>query len=163
MLDVCGVSSVPELFRSIPPSLRLPRPLDVPAAADEVSLFAEFQRLAARNRTEHPPFIGAGAYAHHVPSVVDQLLLRGEFFTAYTPYQPEIAQGTLQALFEWQTYVCLLTGLEVANASMYDAATSLAEAVMLATRATSRSRVLVSAALHPEYRKVLATYLASTG
>src|SRR5512137_99295 len=163
MLDVCGVSSVTDLFRSIPAPLRLGRPLDVPAAADEVSLVSEFQRLAARNRTEHPPFVGAGAYAHHVPAVVDQLLLRGEFFTAYTPYQPEIAQGTLQALFEWQTFVTLLTGLEVSNASMYDGATATAEAVLLATRATSRDKVVVSGALHPEYRKVLATYLASTG
>ena len=93
MLDVCGVSSIAELFRSIPENLRLGRLLDVPAAVDEVSLFSEFQRLAARNRTEHPPFVGAGAYAHHVPPVVDQLLLRGEFFTAYTPYQPESPRG----------------------------------------------------------------------
>ena len=128
-----------------------------------MSLLSEFQRLAARNRTEHPPFVGAGAYAHHVPPVVDQLLLRGEFFTAYTPYQPEIAQGTLQALFEWQTFVTLLTGLEISNASMYDGASATAEAVLLATRTTSRDKVVVSAALHPEYRKVLATYLASTG
>jgi len=163
MLDVCGVSSISDLFRSIPAGLRLERPLDVPAATDEVSLLAEFQRLAARNRTEHPPFIGAGAYAHHVPPVVDQLLLRGEFFTAYTPYQPEIAQGTLQALFEWQTFVTLLTGLEISNASMYDGASATAEAVLLATRTTNREKVVVSAALHPEYRKVLATYLASTG
>jgi len=163
MLDVCGVSSISDLFRSIPAKLRLERPLDVPAATDEVSLLAEFQRLAARNRTEHPPFIGAGAYAHHVPPVVDQLLLRGEFFTAYTPYQPEIAQGTLQALFEWQTFVTLLTGLEISNASMYDGASATAEAVLLATRTTSRDKVVVSAALHPEYRKVLSTYLASTG
>ncbi len=163
MLDACGVKSVDDLFRSIPEGLRLRRPLDVPPAADEVSLHAEFRRMAARNQTEHPPFIGAGAYPHHVPPAVDQLLLRGEFFTAYTPYQPEISQGTLQALFEWQTFVCLLTGLDVSNASMYDGATSTAEAVLMATRLTGRNRVVVSAALHPEYRKVLSTYLASTG
>src|SRR5512136_18888 len=162
MLDACGVTSITELFRSIPAKLRLARPLDVPAATDEVSLLSEFQRLSARNRTEHPPFIGAGAYAHHVPPVVDQLLLRGEFFTAYTPYQPEIAQGTLQALFEWQTFVTLLTGLEISNASMYDGASATAEAALLATRATGRDKVVVSGALHPEYRKVLTTYLAST-
>src|SRR5512143_3906767 len=145
MLDVCGVSSVAELFRSIPAPLRLGRPLDVPAAADEVALVAELQRLAARDRVEHPPFIGAGAYAHHVPAVVDQLLLRGEFFTAYTPYQPEIAQGTLQALFEWQTFVTLLTGLDVSNASMYDGATATAEAALMATRLTDRKKIVVSA------------------
>ena len=163
MLDACGVPSVSALFGSIPDRLRLARPLAVPAAVDEISLVAEFQRMASRNRTEHPPFIGAGAYAHHVPAVVDQLLLRGEFFTAYTPYQPEIAQGTLQALFEWQTFVTLLTGLEISNASMYDGASATAEAVLLATRATGRDKVVLSAALHPEYRKVVATYLASTG
>jgi len=163
MLDACGVKSIDDLFRSIPEKLRLRRPLDLPGATDEISLLSEFRKLASHNRTEHPPFIGAGAYPHHVPPAVDQLLLRGEFFTAYTPYQPEVAQGTLQALFEWQTFVCLLTGLEVSNASMYDSASSTAEAVLMATRLTGRSRVVVSAALHPEYRKVLATYLASTG
>src|SRR5512135_1303119 len=163
MLDAVGAKSLDDLFRSIPQPLRLTRPLDVPPALDEISLFAEFRRLAEKNDVEHPPFIGAGCYPHHVPPAVDQLLLRGEFFTAYTPYQPEVSQGTLQALFEWQTFVTLLTGLEIANASMYDGATATAEAVLLATRATSRDKVVVSAALHPEYRKVLATYLASTG
>ncbi|HET7752571.1 MAG TPA: aminomethyl-transferring glycine dehydrogenase subunit GcvPA, partial [Anaeromyxobacteraceae bacterium] len=129
---------------------------------DEVSLLSEMRRMAARNAVEHPPFLGAGAYAHHVPPAVDQLLLRGEFFTAYTPYQPEISQGTLQALFEWQTFVCLLTGMDVANASMYDAASATAEAALMAARLTGRKRIVVSAAVHPEYRKVLSTYLAST-
>ncbi len=163
MLEVAGVKTVTELFRSIPERLKLARPLDVPPPADEIALLAEFRQLAARNQVEHPPFLGAGAYPHHVPPVVDQMLLRGEFFTAYTPYQPEISQGTLQALFEWQTFVCLLTGLDVANASMYDGATATAEAVLMATRITGRKKVVVSAAVHPEYRKVLATYLASTG
>jgi glycine dehydrogenase subunit 1 len=143
--------------------MRLRRPLDVPPSTDEIGLLAEFRRLASRNAVEHPPFVGAGAYAHHVPPTVDQLLLRGEFFTAYTPYQPEVSQGTLQALFEWQTFVTLLTGLEVSNASMYDGATAMAEAALMAGRLTERKRMVVSAAVHPEYRRVLATYLASTG
>ncbi|MBI5070329.1 MAG: aminomethyl-transferring glycine dehydrogenase subunit GcvPA [Deltaproteobacteria bacterium] len=163
MLEAIGAPSLESLFRSIPEGLRLRRPLDVPAAADEIALLAELSRLAARNRVEHPPFVGAGAYPHHVPPAVDQLLLRGEFFTAYTPYQPEVSQGTLQALFEWQTFVTLLTGLEVSNASMYDGATAMAEAALMATRLTDRSKVVVSAAVHPSYRAVLATYLVSTG
>jgi glycine dehydrogenase subunit 1 len=162
MLAAAGVKSLDDLFRSIPEELRLRRPLEVPPALDEISLLAEMRRMAARNETQHPPFIGAGAYPHHVPPVVDQLLLRGEFFTAYTPYQPEVSQGTLQALFEWQTFVCLLTGLEVANASMYDGASATAEAALMATRLTGRRKIVVGAALHPEYRRVLATYLAST-
>jgi glycine dehydrogenase subunit 1 len=162
MLETAGADSLADLFRSIPEPLRLARPLAVPPALDEVSLLAEFGRLAARNQAEHAPFIGAGAYPHHVPPAVDQLLLRGEFFTAYTPYQPEVSQGTLQALFEWQTMVCLLTGLDVANASMYDGASATAEAALMATRLTGRKKIVVSAAVHPEYRKVLATYLAST-
>jgi glycine dehydrogenase subunit 1 len=163
MLSAIGAESVEALFRSIPDRLRLRRPLEVPPAVDEIGLLAEFRRLAARNAVEHPPFVGAGAYPHHVPPAVDQLLLRGEFFTAYTPYQPEVSQGTLQALFEWQTFVAMLTGLEVANASMYDGATAMAEAALMATRLTDRNRIVVAAAVHPEYRRVLATYLASTG
>ncbi|HEX9050950.1 MAG TPA: aminomethyl-transferring glycine dehydrogenase subunit GcvPA [Anaeromyxobacter sp.] len=162
MLDAVGAKSLDDLFRSIPQPLRLTRPLDVPPAVDEISLFAEFRRLAARNDVAHPPFAGAGCYPHHLPPAVDQLLLRGEFFTAYTPYQPEISQGTLQALFEWQTFVCLLTGMDVSNASMYDGATATAEAALMATRITGRKKIVVSAAVHPEYRKVLATYLRST-
>ncbi len=159
MLEATGAKSLDDLFRSIPEKLRLKRPLDVPPALDEISLFAEFRRMAAKNEVGHPPFVGAGAYPHHVPPTVDQLLLRGEFFTAYTPYQPEISQGTLEALFEWQTFVCLLTGMEVSNASMYDGATAMAEAALMATRITGRKKLVVSAAIHPEYRKVLATYL----
>jgi glycine dehydrogenase subunit 1 len=162
MLDAIGAKSLPELFRSIPDRLRLERQLDLPPALDEIALFAELRRLAARNDTSHPPFLGAGCYPHHVPPVVDQLLLRGEFFTAYTPYQPEISQGTLHALFEWQTFVCLLTGMDVSNASMYDAATATAEAALTATRLTGRKKIVVSTALHPAYRDVLATYLRAT-
>ena len=163
MLGVVGAKKLDDLFRSIPDKLRVKRPLQVPPALDEIALFAEMRRLAARNETSHPPFVGAGAYPHHVPPAVDQLLLRGEFFTAYTPYQPEVSQGTLQALFEWQTFVCLLTGLEVANASMYDGASATAEAALMATRLTDRKKIVVSAAIHPEYRHVMRTYLASTG
>ena len=162
MLAAAGAESLDSLFRSIPEGLRLRRPLNVPPALDEIALFAEMRRLAARNETDHPPFVGAGAYPHHVPPVVDQLLLRGEFFTAYTPYQPEVSQGTLQALFEWQTFVCLLTGLDVANASMYDGSSATAEAALMAARVTDRRKIVVSAAVHPEYRRVLRTYLAST-
>jgi glycine dehydrogenase subunit 1 len=162
MLGAVGARSLGDLFRSIPEPLKLKRPLDIPPALDEIALFAEFQRLAGRNRVENPPFIGAGYYPHHVPPVVDQLLLRGEFFTAYTPYQPEVSQGTLQALFEWQTFVCLLTGMEVANASMYDGASAAAEAALMATRITGRRKLVISAALHPEYQKVITTYLAAT-
>ncbi len=162
MLEAAGAKSLDDLFRSIPEGLRLKRPLDVPPALDEIALFEEFRRLSSRNDVAHPPFAGAGSYPHHVPPVVDQLLLRGEFFTAYTPYQPEISQGTLQALFEWQTFVCLLTGMDVSNASMYDGATSTAEAALMATRVTGRRKIAVSAAVHPEYRRVLATYLRST-
>ncbi len=162
MLDAVGAESLDELFRSIPEKLRLKRPLEVPPALDEIALFAEMRRMAAKNETAHPPFVGAGAYAHHVPPAVDQLLLRGEFFTAYTPYQPEISQGTLQALFEWQTFVCLLTGMDLSNASMYDGATATAEAALMATRLTGRRKIVVSAAVHPEHRKVLVTYLRAT-
>ncbi|HTN53413.1 MAG TPA: aminomethyl-transferring glycine dehydrogenase subunit GcvPA [Anaeromyxobacter sp.] len=162
MLEAAGAKSLGDLVRSIPEPLRLRRPLDLPPALDEIALLGEMRRLAGRNDVAHPPFAGAGCYPHHVPPVVDQLLLRGEFFTAYTPYQPEISQGSLQALFEWQTFVCLLTGLDVSNASMYDGATATAEAALMATRLTGRKKIVVSAAVHPEYRKVLDTYLRST-
>jgi glycine dehydrogenase subunit 1 len=162
MLSAIGVRSLDDLFRSIPDELKLRRPVAIPPPLDEIALFAEMRRLAARNETDHPPFIGAGAYPHHVPPVVDQLLLRGEFFTAYTPYQPEVSQGTLHALFEWQTFVCMLSGLEVANASMYDGASAMAEAALMAARLTGRKKIAVSAAVHPEYRRVLRTYLASS-
>lgn len=162
MLAATGVETIDDLFRSIPTELRLKGPLAVPPPVDEISLFAEMRRLAARNQTEHPPFLGAGAHPHHIPPAVDQLLLRGEFFTAYTPYQPEVSQGTLQALFEWQTFVSLLTGLDVANGSMYDGATSTAEAALMASRLGRKDKLVVSAAVHPEYRRVLRTYLAAS-
>jgi glycine dehydrogenase subunit 1 len=163
VLSRLGKKSLEDLFDSIPKELQLSRPLDIPPALDERGLFTLFSALAAKNSSS-APFIGAGAYPHHVPAAVDQLLLRSEFYTAYTPYQPEISQGTLQAIFEFQTFVSLLSGLPVANASMYDGATACAEAVLLALRVKKgRPRILVSRALHPSYRQVVQTYLSASG
>lgn len=163
MLQAIGAPSLDALFDSIPRELQLHRRLEVPEALDERALLDHLAALAAKGPSA-PPFLGAGAYPHHVPAAVDQLLLRGEFYTAYTPYQPEISQGTLQAIFEFQTYVALLTGLDVANASMYDGATAAAEAALLCSRVHSdRSAVALSRALHPAYRKVVRAYLEPTG
>ncbi len=161
MLDVIGAPSVEALFESIPEKFRLNRPLDVPAALSEQELFAELTALAERNAHagSHDWFLGAGTYAHFVPSAVDALASRSEFYTAYTPYQPELSQGTLQAIFEWQTMICPPTGLAAANASMYAGPSAAAEAALLAMRATRRSRVVVSAGVHPSYLEVLRTYL----
>ena len=163
MLAAVGAPSLDALFASIPDALKLKRPLRLPEPADERGLGDYLGGLAAQNRAA-PPFLGAGAYPHRVPAAVDQLLLRSEFYTAYTPYQPELAQGTLQAIFEFQTFVCLLTGLEVANASMYDGATACAEAALLALRlGKDRRKVVMSRALHPAYRDVVHTYLVPGG
>lgn len=163
MLAAVGAESIDALFTSIPEDLRLNRPLALPEPLDEAQLMGELEELAAMNLSS-PPFLGAGAYPHHVPPAVDQLLLRSEFYTAYTPYQPEISQGTLQAIFEFQTFVCLLTGAEVANASMYDGATAAAEAALMAVRLSKGpAKVVVARSLHPEYRRVLDTYLAHSG
>lgn len=160
MLAAIGAESVDALFTTIPEELRLNRQLDLPEAMDEATLLAHLESLQAKNGVK-PPFLGAGAYPHHVPPTVDQLLLRSEFYTAYTPYQPEIAQGTLQAIFEFQTLVCLLTGADVANASMYDGASAAAEAALMALRINKGTRrILIGRNVHPEYRKVVATYLA---
>jgi glycine dehydrogenase subunit 1 len=163
MLAAIGASSVDALFTSIPPEARLNRPLKLPEPLDEASLTMEIEAIAKMNSTA-TAFLGAGAYPHHVPAIVNQLLLRSEFYTAYTPYQPEMSQGTLQAIFEYQTLVCLLTATEVANASMYDGATGAAEAALMALRlAKGRHRILVGRNVHPEYRRVLHTYLAAAG
>lgn len=163
MLQAVGAPSLDALFDSIPRELQLQRPLDVPEALDERALLDHLAALAAKGPSA-PPFLGAGAYPHHVPAAVDQLLLRSEFYTAYTPYQPEISQGTLQAIFEFQTYVALLTALDVANASMYDGATAAAEAALLCSRVHSdRSAVALARSLHPAYRKVVRSYLEPTG
>lgn len=133
MLHQIGLNSAADLFESIPADLRLSRDLDTPAALSEIELLARFERMAAHNAgAKRASFVGAGVYSHYIPTIVDHIISRSEFFTAYTPYQPEISQGTLQAIFEFQTLVCQLTGMEVANASMYDGSTALAEAVLMA-------------------------------
>jgi glycine dehydrogenase subunit 1 len=159
MLGAIGVSSLEELLR-VPDAIAFARSLDVPAALPETDLSLAISEYAARNRaaTDYVSFLGAGAYRHYCPPVVMALAMRGEFLTAYTPYQPEVSQGYLQAIYEWQTYICLLTGLDVANASVYDGATALAEAAIMAVNATGRRAILVSSAVHPNYREVLRTY-----
>ncbi len=154
MLGVIGAASVDELFADVPGPARLDGPLDLPPHQGEWEVEKAFRALAGRNLSpsEVPSFLGAGAYRHHIPASVDHLIQRSEFLTSYTPYQPEIAQGTLQHLFEFQSQVALLTGMEVANASMYDGATSCAEAVLMAKRQTRRARAILSGGLHPHYR-----------
>jgi len=164
MLQEIGVASIENLFDSIPEDLRLLKRLDVPAALSEIELLKRFGDVGARNTAaSRVSFLGAGAYSHYVPTVVDHLISRSEFFTAYTPYQPEISQGTLQSIFEFQTLVCQLTGMELANASMYDGSTALAEAVLMAERVTRRSKVIASSAIHPQYLEVAQTYVQHAG
>jgi glycine dehydrogenase subunit 1 len=164
MLAVIGKTSVDELFTSIPEEARFQGALKVPDALDEASLMAQMKSLAEKNTAATMlSFLGAGAYAHHFPPAVDQLLLRSEFYTAYTPYQPEVAQGTLQAIWEFQTIVSELYGLPLANASLYDGASATAEAAQMARRLTKRDRVLVCRSVHPDYRKVTETYLGGAG
>jgi glycine dehydrogenase subunit 1 len=164
MLEAMGLGSAQELFDSIPQDLLLKRPLNTPAALSEIELLDQFERMAARNiGARRASFLGAGAYSHYIPTIVDHIISRSEFFTAYTPYQPEISQGTLQTIFEFQTLVCQLTGMEVANASMYDGSTALAEAVLMAERVTKRSKVIASSAGHPQYLEVVRTYVQHAG
>jgi glycine dehydrogenase subunit 1 len=164
MLRQIGLSSATELFHSIPEDLRLRGDLNTPAALSELELLAGFERMAAQNpAARRSSFLGAGAYSHYIPTVVDAIISRSEFFTAYTPYQPEISQGTLQVIFEFQTLVCQLTGMEVANASMYDGSTALAEAVLMAERVTHRSKIIAAGAVHPEYLEVVRTYVQHAG
>jgi glycine dehydrogenase subunit 1 len=164
MLEAIGLGSAEELFDSIPKELRLQRPLNTPAALSEIELLDSFDRMAARNAgARRISFMGGGAYSHYIPTIVDHILSRSEFFTAYTPYQPEISQGTLQTIFEFQTLVCQLTGMEVSNASMYDGSTALAEAVLMAERVTKRSKVVASTATHPQYLEVIRTYVQHAG
>lgn len=163
MLAAIGVKSVEELFMSIPERYRLKGPLNLPGPMSEAEVIRYFQERAAENSVGYTSFLGAGVYSHLRSVVTDALLQRGEFLTSYTPYQAEITQGTLQAIFEFQTLMCQLTGQEVANASMYDGSTATTEAVLMAERVTGRSRVLVARSLHPEYREVLRTYAKNSG
>lgn len=165
MLQAVGAASVEDLLADIPAGVRFQGRLAVGEALDEMSLMRHLRALAGKNADfgRYPSFLGAGIYDHHAPSVINHLLLRGEFYTAYTPYQAEISQGELQAIFEFQSYICELTGTVVANASMYDGATALAEAAALAAAATKRQRIVVSRTVHPEARQVLATTAKGLG
>ncbi|HMJ25647.1 MAG TPA: aminomethyl-transferring glycine dehydrogenase subunit GcvPA, partial [Pyrinomonadaceae bacterium] len=164
MLQQLGAASIESLFDSIPEDLRLNQPLNVPAAMSEIELLKAFDEMGALNTAAgRISFLGGGAYSHYVPTIVDHLISRSEFFTAYTPYQPEISQGTLQSIFEFQTLVCQLTGMDIANASMYDGSTAMAEAVLMAERVTKRSKVIASAAVHPQYLEVAQTYVQHAG
>src|SRR5487761_399686 len=163
MLDALGLSSVDDLFSHIPEFCRLGRPLALPAGQSEPEILEAFRSFAQANAPGFASFLGAGAYHHFRPVLIDALISRGEWFTAYTPYQPEISQGTLQSIFEFQTMICQLTGMEVANASMYDGSTAMAEAALMARRLTGRRSVVVARSVHPEYREVLTTYAFHQG
>lgn len=165
MLAAMGMKSMQDLFADIPEKVRLARELNIPGPLSEQELVKHLGELSGKNANlaDYVSFLGGGIYDHYVPSVINHLLLRPEFFTAYTPYQPEISQGTLTAIFEYQTLICRLTGMEVANASMYDGASALAEAVLMAGEAVKRKEILLSAAVHPEYREVVKTYARGQG
>jgi glycine dehydrogenase subunit 1 len=158
MLAAIGAASIDNLFAVIPAERRLTRDLDVPRAHAESEIIDYFRAAGAKNATDYASFLGAGAYRHYRPVIIDSLVQRGEFLTSYTPYQAEISQGTLQAVFEFQTMIAELTGMDVANASMYDGSTSAVEAVRMAMRITGRDKTVVAASVHPEYREVMATY-----
>jgi glycine dehydrogenase subunit 1 len=163
MLAEIGAASIDDLFASIPAEYRLDRDLDVPRQQAESEIVQYFRAAGDRNSTGVASFLGAGAYRHYRPVIIDSLVQRGEFLTSYTPYQAELAQGTLQAIFEFQTMIAELTGMDVANASMYDGSTGAAEAVMMAVRVTGRHKAVVASTVHPEYREVLATYAKHQG
>jgi glycine dehydrogenase subunit 1 len=158
MLAALGMGSAEELFAHLPADVKLDRPLDIPAGQSEYEIVEYFNGLAAQNANGYASFLGAGVYRHFRPVVIDPLATRGEFLTAYTPYQAEISQGVLTTIFEFQTMIAQLTGMDVANASMYDGSTAVPEAGMMAARITRRDKLLVAKTLHPEYREVLNTY-----
>ena len=163
MLAAIGVASIDELFRDIPAAMRFGRELDVPPALAEAELTRHLEELAAKNILDDISFLGAGMYDHYVPAVVDAVLQRGEFLTAYTPYQPELSQGVLQAIFEYQTAICELTGMDVSNASGYDGTTVTADACFVAKAETGRTKVVVTEATNPQVRQVLKTYARGFG
>ena len=164
MLEIVGLKSADELFRSIPSDVQLNRKLNITEPLAEPEVIGVMDSLAARNTaTTKPSFLGAGVYSHYSPTIVDHLIQRSEFFTSYTPYQPEISQGTLQYIFEFQTLVCQLTGMDVANASMYDGSTAMAEAFLMAQRVTRKDKVVIAQTVHPEYLQVAETYTQHGG
>ena len=163
MLSAIGVSSLEDLFSDLPSEVRLARPLNIAPGQSEYEIVEYFQARGGENANGYASFLGAGVYNHYRPVLVDTVVSRGEFLTSYTPYQAEISQGTLTTIFEFQTMICQLTGMEVANASMYDGSTAVPEAAMMAMRITGRDRIVVSRTLHPEYREVLGTYAQHQG
>jgi glycine dehydrogenase subunit 1 len=164
MLKIVGLNSADELFRSIPADIQLNRSLNITDPLAEPEVIAAMENLAEKNTASRKTsFLGAGVYSHYSPTVVDYLIQRSEFFTSYTPYQPEVSQGTLQYIFEFQTLICQLTGMDVANASMYDGSTAMAEAFLMAQRVTKREKVLVAETVHPEYLQVAHTYVQHCG
>jgi glycine dehydrogenase subunit 1 len=163
MLESIGLERIEELFTQIPENLRLSGAVGIGRAMSEPDLIAYFRDLAASNATDHLSFLGAGAYSHYIPVIIDSLISRSEFFTAYTPYQPELSQGTLQYVFEFQTMVCQLMGMEVANASLYDGSTGLAEAVLMANRINRRDSFIIADTVHPQYREVVSAYTKNLG
>src|SRR5258707_6437711 len=166
MLDVIGVDRIDRLFETIPDDVKLTELLDIPGPWSEIESRRWFRALAAKNKSaaDHVSFLGGGAYLHYQPACIDQLLLRAEFLTSYTPYQPEVSQGTLQSIFEYQTHQCLLTGLDVANASLYDGSTGLCEAVLLAERVVrNRKKVVIARSVHPQYTETVRTYVQNLG
>ena len=164
MLSAIGLGSLDELFDQIPNEFRLKRPLAIPEALTELELTSHLTALAAKNSGAdvRPCFLGAGVYDHFVPAAIDQLAGRGEFFTAYTPYQAEASQGTLQAIFEYQTLVTQLTGMDVSNASLYDGGSAVSEAVLMAIASTGKTaRVVMAGSVHPEFHQIVRTTLAN--
>src|SRR5438105_11410121 len=163
MLAACGLTTVEDLFAHLPDDVRVKQPLALAPGISEYEIIDYFRARADENAQGYASFLGAGVYAHYRPVMVDTVVSRGEFLTSYTPYQAEISQGTLTTIFEFQTMICQLTGMDVANASMYDGSTAVPEAAMMAVRATGKGRVIVAKSVHPEYREVLSTYAKHQG